>query len=155
MNGSRDKQVIDTHTHTRTQRQTQATTIPEGQNWPRVKKTPVIRSFVVSFVVGLNKTMINRVAGDLRRLNLCQCYVTLMGLSVTKECDWWDLSGTGMKHFPRYRALFKVNPRPPVDSPHKGQWRGALAFSLIFSWTNSWANSRDAGDLMIRHGANC
>ena len=26
-----------THTHTHTHRQTQATTIPEGHNWPRVK----------------------------------------------------------------------------------------------------------------------
>ena len=31
-----DKQVIDTHTNTRTDTQTEAMTIPEGQNWPRV-----------------------------------------------------------------------------------------------------------------------
>ena len=31
-----DKQVITAHTDGRTHRQTQATTIPEGQNWPRV-----------------------------------------------------------------------------------------------------------------------
>ena len=37
-----------------------------------------------------------------------------------------------------------------VNSPHKGQWRGALIFSLICAWTNVWANHRDAGDL-IRH----
>ena len=37
--------------------------------------------------------------------------------------------------------------RPPVNSPHKGQWRGALIFSLICSWINGWANNRDAGDL--------
>ena len=30
-------QVHDYHTHRRRNRQTQATTIPEGQNWPRVK----------------------------------------------------------------------------------------------------------------------
>ena len=35
----------------------------------------------------------------------------------------------------------------PVDSPHKGQWRGALKFSLIWAWTNGWANNRGAGDL--------
>ena len=35
----------------------------------------------------------------------------------------------------------------PVDSPHKGQRRGALIFSLIFPWTNGCANNRDAGDL--------
>ena len=37
----------------------------------------------------------------------------------------------------------------PVDSLHKGQWRGALMFSLICAWTNGWANNRDAGDLRL------
>ena len=35
----------------------------------------------------------------------------------------------------------------PVDSPHKHQWRGALMLSLIWAWTNGWANNRDTGDL--------
>ena len=35
----------------------------------------------------------------------------------------------------------------PVNSPHKGQWRGALMFSLICVWINGWVNSREAGDL--------
>ena len=34
----------------------------------------------------------------------------------------------------------------PVNSPHKGQWRGAFMFSLICALTNSWANNGDAGD---------
>ena len=34
----------------------------------------------------------------------------------------------------------------PVNSPHKGQWRGTLVFSLICACVNSWANNRDAGD---------
>ena len=33
-----------------------------------------------------------------------------------------------------------------VNSPHKGQWRGALMFSLICVWSNGWANNREAGD---------
>ena len=37
--------------------------------------------------------------------------------------------------------------RSPVDSPHKCQWRGAWTFTSICSWTNDWANNRDAGDL--------
>ena len=37
--------------------------------------------------------------------------------------------------------------RLPVNSPHNGQWRGALMFSLICVWTNGCANNRDAGDL--------
>ena len=42
--------------------------------------------------------------------------------------------------------------RSPVNCPHKGQWRGALKFSLICTWTNSWASNGDAGDLR-RHRA--
>ena len=32
-----------------------------------------------------------------------------------------------------------------VNSPHKGQWTGALMFSLICTWINGWVN--EAGDL--------
>ena len=35
----------------------------------------------------------------------------------------------------------------PVNSPHKGQWRGTLMFSLICVWINDWVNNREAGDL--------
>ena len=33
----------------------------------------------------------------------------------------------------------------PVNCPHKGQWRGALVFSLICAWINGWVNSGEAG----------
>ena len=42
--------------------------------------------------------------------------------------------------------------RSPVNSPHKGQWRGALMFTLIWARINGWVNSREAGDLR-RHRA--
>ena len=42
--------------------------------------------------------------------------------------------------------------RPPVDSPPKSQWRGALMLSVICTWTNGWANNRDADDFR-RHRA--
>ena len=35
----------------------------------------------------------------------------------------------------------------PVDSTHKGVWRGALVFSLTRAWIIDWLNNRDAGDL--------
>ena len=35
---------------------------------------------------------------------------------------------------------------------HKGQWRGALMFSLICAWINCSVNTGEAGDLR-RHGA--
>ena len=34
-----------------------------------------------------------------------------------------------------------------MNVPHKGQWRGALMFSLICVWTNGWVNNRYTGDL--------
>ena len=51
------------------------------------------------------------------------------------------------KHCPRYWPFVRENHQPPVDSPHKGQWHGAMKFYLIFALTNGWANHRDAGDL--------
>ena len=39
-----------------------------------------------------------------------------------------------------------------VNFPHKGQWCGALMFSLICAWINGWANNGEAGDLR-RHRA--
>ena len=35
----------------------------------------------------------------------------------------------------------------PVNSPHKGQWRGALIYSLVYPWINGWVNNHEAGDL--------
>ena len=46
-----------------------------------------------------------------------------------------------------YRPFVLGIHRSPVNSQHKGQWRGALIFSLIFTRANSWANNVDAGDL--------
>ena len=44
--------------------------------------------------------------------------------------------------------------RPPVNSPHKRQWRVALMFSLICSWINGRLNNGEAGYLR-HHRANC
>ena len=51
------------------------------------------------------------------------------------------------KHFPRYWPFVLGIHRPPVNSPHKSQWRGALMFSLICAWIYGWVNNRKAGDL--------
>ena len=51
------------------------------------------------------------------------------------------------KHFPRNWPFVRGIHRSPVNSPHKGQWRGALMFSLICVWINDWVNNREAGDL--------
>ena len=51
------------------------------------------------------------------------------------------------KHFPRYWPFGRWIHRSPVNSPHKGQWRGALMLSLICVWINGWANSHESGCL--------
>ena len=51
------------------------------------------------------------------------------------------------KHFPRNWPFVRGIHRSPVNSPHKGQWRGALMFSLICARINGWVNNREAGDL--------
>ena len=56
------------------------------------------------------------------------------------------------KHFPRYWPFTRGIHQSPMNSPHKGHWRGAFIFCLICAWTNGWVNSRDAGDLR-RHCA--
>ena len=55
------------------------------------------------------------------------------------------------KHFPRYWQFVRGIHRSPVNSPHKGQWRGALKFSLICARINAWVNNREAGDLRRNH----
>ena len=60
------------------------------------------------------------------------------------------------KHFPRYWHFVSGTNRSPVDSPHKGLWRGpgdAELWCFISAWTNGWVNNLDAGDLR-RHRAN-
>ena len=63
--------------------------------------------------------------------------------------SWWRYQ---METFPALLALSAENSPVPVNSPHKGQWRGALMFSLISDRINSWVNYREAGDLR-RHRA--
>ena len=51
------------------------------------------------------------------------------------------------RHFPRYWPFVRGIHRSPVNSPHKGQWRGALMFSLTCTWINGCVNNCEAGDL--------
>ena len=50
-------------------------------------------------------------------------------------------------HFLRYWSLMWGIHRSPVNSPHKGQWRGALIFPWSAPWINGWVHNREAGDL--------
>ena len=58
---------------------------------------------------------------------------------------WWrnQMDTFSAFNWPFVRGIH----RWPVNSPHKGQWRGTLMFSLVCARTNGWVNHRDAGDL--------
>ena len=51
------------------------------------------------------------------------------------------------EHFPHYWTFVRGIHRSPVNSLHKGQWRGTLMFSLICVWINGWVNNHEVGDL--------
>ena len=75
-------------------------------------------------------------------------------ISSSAHCDLVNDDVIKWKHFPRYWPFVRGIHRSQVNSPHKGQWRGALMFSLICVWINAWVNNREAGDLR-RHRAHC
>ena len=52
-----------------------------------------------------------------------------------------------METFSALLAICAGNSPVSGEFPHKGQWRGALMFSLICVWINGWVNNREAGDL--------
>ena len=73
------------------------------------------------------------------------------GLNVLAATIWWRHQ---METFSVLLAICVGIHRSPVNSPHKGQWRGALMFSLICVWINGWVNNREAGELR-RYRAHC
>ena len=66
-----------------------------------------------------------------------------VALCIFCKTSWWRHQ---METFSALLALCGIH-RSSVNSPHKGQWRGALVFSLIGAWINGWVNNREAGDL--------
>ena len=76
-------------------------------------------------------------------------YVTVMQYSLHHKSVHDDV--IKFKHVPGYRPFVWGIHRSPMNSPHKGQWRGALMFSLICVWINGWVKNRKAGDLRHHH----
>ena len=66
--------------------------------------------------------------------------------NVNEKKVWHD-NVIKWKHVPPYWYFVRGIHRSPVNSLHKGQWRGALMFSLICVRITGWANNREAGDL--------
>ena len=84
----------------------------------------------------------------------CKCirYTNVPAAALATNSDSFHDDVIKWKHFPRNWPFVREIHRSPVNFPHKGQWRGALTFSLIYAWINDWVNNREAGDLRRQHG---
>ena len=119
----------------------------------------------MSFVaVGRSLTIVSYVAFKMAALwfwtmfncnpPIAHCHPLLWGGGILVD-HWSAISSLSLshddvikwKHFPRYWPFVRGIHRSPVNSPHKGQWRGALMFSLICARINGLVNNREAGDL--------
>ena len=71
-------------------------------------------------------------------------FIVIVRVTLTLlHCSCWLPIKLIESLYVRYKALYSL-----VNSPHKGQWRGALMFSLICaSWINGWSNNRETRDL--------
>ena len=56
-----------------------------------------------------------------------------------------------MEIFSVFLAICAGNSPVTVEFPQKGQWRGALMFSLICTSINGWVNNREAVDFRRHH----
>ena len=81
------------------------------------------------------------------KLILVKCFPLYSALNVwTHFFPWWR----HQIEMEPFSALLALCRRSPVNSRHKGQWRGASIFSLICAWRNGLVNNQDACDL-TRH----
>ena len=104
-----------------------------------------------------------------RVTSLC-CFLDIEALLATQGCQIWGQNGVNngpipapsvplwyiwlsichddvikWKHFPRYWPFVHRSHQSPVNSLHKGQWRGALIFSLICVWINKRLSKQSWG----------
>ena len=74
----------------------------------------------------------------------CNCYGKVIFAPSHDDVLKW-------KHSPRNWPFVRGIHRSPVNFPHKGQLRGALMFSFICAWINTWVNNCEVGDLRRHH----
>ena len=107
----------------------------------------VLNMYILYIYIYCDEHYLNFLAGCLYHGTL---FHSVFSSHVTHYINiWWRHE---METFNALLAICAGNSPAPVNSPHKGQWRGALMFSLICDWINGWVNNGEAGDLR-RHRA--
>ena len=84
----------------------------------------------------------------LLHISLCDYICETLITKANKFHDIWAYceSGGNQLQVPVSEILWWRHQMWPVNYPHKGQWRGALIFSLLCTWLNGWVSNREAGD---------
>ena len=105
-----------------------------------LSETTLGKCFLFFWLLGTSSTEI---------LSFFAFHPTVASFLVPRGChrpkkSWWRHQ---METFSALLALCAGNSPVPVTSPHKGQWRGALMFTLICARINDWVNNREAGGL--------
>ena len=141
--------------------------MPYSQNW--FNHSPITTAenvqdveFCISYISGTHEKL-TEVHQQMERFYLKDLYFVIpcgpaghisisnmrrrnFGTGLKPNVAWWRHQ---METFPRYWPFVPGIHRSPVNSPHKGQWRGALKFSLICVWINGWVNNGVGGDLSL------
>ena len=105
--------------------------------WRRLGDKPLSGSMMISLLTHICITWPQWVKKPQQTL----CAMLYSSLSVGIDCIlWWRHQ---METFSALLAICAGNSSSPVNSPHKGRWRGALMFSLICAWMNDWVSNRD------------
>ena len=99
-------------------------------------KVPLMRTFDIFFDSSLRNNMLNKQSSGL--------WFDTSWRSYLFHFAWWRHQ---METFSASLAFVRGIHRSLVNSPHKGQWRGALMFSLVCAWISGWVNNREADDL--------
>ena len=110
-------------------------------NHGKINKTVCITSMVIMALLLEDKIIVSRAAKyswwPIRNYTMTRMRILL---------PWWR---DQMETFSALLAICAGN--SPVHRYHKGQWRGALMFSLNCVWINGWVNNGEAGDLRRHH----
>ena len=135
----------------------EGTATPQRQKFSKVMMLCILNAFTFVAVVSHDYATLLQQAknvlecfkhcyGDLfvALLSQCFCLAFTLHLPASQRCHDDVIK---WKHFPRYWPFVRGIHWSPVNSLHKGQWRGAFMFSFICAWIIRWVNTREAGDL--------
>ena len=113
--------------------------LPYVSSWPWKSGVLTLCSYMIRQNINSNRPCI-------KECIIQMCAYLSFYFSPGTSCRYHD-DVIKWKHFSRYWSFVRGSHRSPVNSPHKGQWRGAFMFSLICAWINRWVNNPVAGDL--------